>query len=276
MRAKKSRLILMVIGFGYAFLYLPIMMLIVFSFNESRLVTVWSRFSTKWYYELLHNQSILKAAWVSLQVAIISATIAVIVGTLAAIVITRFKSLRGRTLFNGLLTAPMVMPDVITGLALLLLFVALEQSPFWPFSRGISTITIAHTTLAIAYVVVIITSRLAEFDRSLEEAALDLGAHPMMVFFRITLPLITPSLIAGWLLAFTISLDDVVIASFVSGAGSTTLPMIVFSSVRWGVTPQINALATIIVSLVTLGVIIAGLLINRQQRLERILNRNGR
>jgi putrescine transport system permease protein len=272
MRAKRSRLILTVMGFGYAFLYLPIMMLIVFSFNESRLVTVWSGFSTKWYYELFHNESILKAAWVSLQVAVISATIAVIVGTLAAIVITRFSSLRGRTLFNGLLTAPMVMPDVITGLALLLLFVALEQSPFWPFSRGIATITMAHTTLAIAYVVVIITGRLAEFDRSLEEAALDLGARPMMVFFRITLPLIAPSLIAGWLLAFTISLDDVVIASFVSGAGSTTLPMIVFSSVRWGVTPQINALATIIVSLVTFGVIIAGLLIHRQQRLERTLN----
>lgn len=276
MRSKRSRIILTVTGFGYAFLYLPIIMLVFFSFNESRLVTVWSGFSTKWYYELFRNESILKAAWVSLQVALISATLAVAIGTLAAIAITRFISFRGRTLFNGLLAAPMVMPDVIMGLALLLLFVALEQSPFWPFSRGIATITIAHTTLAIAYVVVILTGTLANFDRSLEEAALDLGARPMGVFFRITLPLIAPSLIAGWLLAFTISLDDVVMASFVSGAGSTTLPMLIFSSIRWGVTPQINALATIIVSFVAIGVIIAGILMRRQQRLKRKLKPNRR
>ncbi|MGB0935121.1 MAG: ABC transporter permease subunit [Alphaproteobacteria bacterium] len=252
--------------FGYAFLYIPIVMLVVYSFNASQRVTVWGGFSTKWYGELLSNDRILSAVWVSLQVAFITATSAVILGTLAAITIVRFKRIRGRTLFNGLITAPLVMPDVIMGLALLMVFVSLQQLTGWPESRGILTISIAHITLAVAYVVVIIRQRLLDFDRSLEEAALDLGARPLTVFFRITLPLILPSLMAGWLLAFTLSLDDLVIASFTSGAGTTTLPMVVFSSVRVGVTPEINALGTIIISLVTVGVCIAGFVLHRQKK----------
>lgn len=263
---KKSKFILTTLIFGYAFLYIPIVTLVVYSFNESRLVTVWSGFSTKWYGELIHNEQILSAAWVSLRVAFFTATLAVILGTLAAITAVRFQQSRARDLVNGLITAPMVMPDVITGLALLLLFVSLEQLIGWPAGRGITTITIAHTTLALAYVFVIVRARLADFDRSLEEAALDLGAKPTTVFLRITLPIISPSLLAGWLLAFTLSLDDVVIASFTSGAGTTTLPMVVFSSVRIGVTPEINALATIIVTLVTTGVIIAGIIMRPRAR----------
>lgn len=266
---KPSRFILTTLAFGYAFLYVPIATLVIFSFNESRLVTVWSKFSTKWYGELIHNETILDAAWVSLRVAIMAATFAVILGTLAAVTVVRFKRVRGRSIFSGLITAPMVMPDVISGLALLLLFVSLEQLIGWPTGRGLTTIMIAHTTLAVAYVFIIIRERLMDFDLSLEEAALDLGARPMSVFLRITLPLISPSLLAGWLLAFTLSLDDVVIASFVSGAGSTTLPMVVFSSVRIGVTPEINALATIIISLVTLGVVTAGIIMKSNEKMKQ-------
>lgn len=263
---KHSRVTLSCLIFGFAFLYIPILTLVIYSFNESRLVTVWSGFSTKWYTELLHNDTILNAAWVSLRIAAMSATFAVILGTLAAIAVVRLQKFPTRTFFSGLITAPMVMPDVISGLALLLLFVALEQLFGWPPGRGMTTLTIAHTTLALAYVFVIVRARLNDFDMSLEEAALDLGAKPFTIFFRITLPLISPSLLAGWLLAFTLSLDDVVIASFVSGAGSTTLPMVVFSSVRIGVTPEINALATIIISLVTLGVVIAGIIMRPRIR----------
>ncbi len=268
MGSRNSRFLLTVLAFGYAFLYIPIISIIVFSFNESRLVTVWSGFSTKWYYELIHNESILKAAWVSLRIATMTATVSVIIGTLAAISIVRFRRFRGRTLFNGLVTAPLVMPDVITGLVLLLLFVSMERLLGWPHGRGIMTITLAHITLATAYVVIIVRERLMDLDTSLEEAALDLGAQPPVVFFRITLPLIAPSLVAGWLLAFTLSLDDVVIASFVSGAGSTTLPMVIFSSIRVGVNPQINALATIVVGIVTTGIILAGILMYRRDRLR--------
>ncbi len=265
---KPSRFVLTTLAFGYAFLYIPIVTLIIFSFNESRLVSVWSRFSTKWYGELLRNETILDAVWVSFRVALMTATFAVILGTLAAITVVRFKRIKGRSVFSGLITAPMVMPDVITGLSLLLLFVSLEQLLGWP-KRGLTTITIAHTTLAVAYVFIIIRERLLDFDRSLEEAALDLGAKPATVFLKITLPLISPSLLAGWLLAFTLSLDDVVISSFVSGAGSTTLPMVIFSSVRIGVTPEINALATLIIALVTLGVITAGIIIKSQEKLNK-------
>ncbi len=265
MLTRRSYFITSMLVFGYAFLYMPIVTLIVFSFNESRLVTVWSRFSIKWYFALFSNETILHAAWVSLRIAFMTATGATIIGTMAALAIVRLQRFRGRSFFNGLVTAPMVMPDVIIGLALLLLFVGAEQLIGWPTGRGMTTITIAHMTLGVAYVVVIVRERLLSFDMSLEEAALDLGARPLEVFLRITLPLIMPSLMAGWLLSFTLSLDDVVIASFLSGPGSTTLPMVVFSSVRLGVSPEINALATIIIGLVTIGVVCAGMILRRQQ-----------
>ncbi|MCW2237014.1 ABC transporter permease subunit [Azospirillum canadense] len=252
--------------FGYAFLYVPIVLLIVYSFNESRLVTVWGGFSTKWYAELLHNDQLLSAAWLSLEVAAMSATVAVVLGTIAGLALARFGRFRGRTLFGGMITAPLVMPDVITGLSLLLLFVALEQLIGWPDGRGVTTITIAHTTFTMAYVAVIIQSRLVSLDESLEEAAMDLGARPAKVFFVITLPIIAPAIVSGWLLAFTLSLDDVVVASFVSGPGSTTLPMVIFSSVKFGISPQINALATLMVTVVSVGIFIASLIINRQER----------
>ncbi len=252
--------------FGYAFLYVPIALLILYSFNESRLVTVWGGFSTKWYAELLHNDQLLSAAWLSLEVAAMSATVAVVLGTIAGLALARFGRFRGRTLFGGMITAPLVMPDVITGLSLLLLFVALEQLIGWPDGRGVTTITIAHTTFTMAYVAVIIQSRLVSLDESLEEAAMDLGARPAKVFFVITLPIIAPAIISGWLLAFTLSLDDVVVASFVSGPGSTTLPMVIFSSVKFGISPQINALATLMVTVVSVGIFIASLIINRQER----------
>lgn len=242
---------------GFVFLYAPIASLVVYSFNESRLVTVWGGFSTKWYGELFQDAQILGAAWISLQVAFVSATLALVLGTLAAIALVRFRRFRGRTLMTGMVAAPLVMPDVITGLSLLLLFVAMEGLIGWPSGRGTMTVIIAHTTFCLAYVAVIVQSRLSDFDLSLEEAAQDLGATPVRVFFDVTLPIIAPALVAGWLLAFTLSLDDLVIASFVSGPGSSTLPMVIFSKVRLGVSPDVNALATIMISIVALGVVIA-------------------
>jgi len=253
---------------GFAFLYVPIISLIVFSFNESRLVTVWGGFSTKWYGALIRNQQILDAAWLSLKVAAVSATLAVVLGTFAGMILARFGPFRGRTLLSGMTTAPLVMPEVITGLSLLLLFVTLEQLIGWPAGRGMTTIIIAHVTFAMAFVTVVVQSRLAQIDESLEEAAQDLGARPAKVFFLITLPIIFPALLSGWLLAFTLSLDDLVIASFVAGPGSSTLPMVVFSKVRLGVSPDINALATILVAVVAVGVVIAGIAMSRQQKLR--------
>ena len=251
--------------FGYAFLYVPIALLILYSFNESRLVTVWGGFSTKWYAELMQNDQLLGAAWLSLKVAAMSATASVVLGTVAGLALARFGRFRGRTLFGGMITAPLVMPEVITGLSLLLLFVALEQAIGWPDGRGMTTITIAHTTFTMAYVAVIIQSRLVSLDESLEEAAMDLGARPAKVFFVITLPIIAPAIVSGWLLAFTLSLDDVVVASFVSGPGSTTLPMVIFSSVKFGISPQINALATLMMMVVATGIFIASLVMARQE-----------
>jgi putrescine transport system permease protein len=230
---------------GYVFLYGPIASVVVYSFNASRLVTVWAGFSMRWYAELLHSAAIGRAALISLEIALIAASGALVLGTLAGFALQRYRRFRTRALFGTLVTAPMVMPEVITGLSLLLLFVALEQATGWPEGRGILTIAVAHITLGTAYVAVVVEARLAAFDRSLEEAALDLGARPVKVFLVITLPLIAPALAAGWLLAFTLSLDDLVIASFTSGPSSTTLPMVIFSSVRLGVSPQINALATL-------------------------------
>jgi len=256
------------LGLGFAFLYIPVASLVIYSFNKSKLVTVWGGFSTKWYGELLHNQQILGAAWLSLKVATASATLAVVLGTLAGLVLARFGPFKGRTLLSGLTTAPLVMPEVITGLSLLLLFVTMEQVIGWPAGRGMTTIVIAHVTLTMAYVTVIVQSRLAQMDDSLEEAAMDLGAKPAKVFFLITLPIIFPALMSGWLLAFTLSLDDLVITSFVAGPGSTTLPMVIFSKVRLGVSPDINALATILVSVVAVGVTIAGFTMTRQQKIK--------
>ena len=256
------------LALGFAFLYIPIISLVVYSFNASRLVTVWGGFSTKWYGELLRNQQILDAAWLSLKVAAITATIAVALGTLAGMVLARFGPFKGRTLFSGMTTAPLVMPEVITGLSLLLLFVTMEQLIGWPAGRGATTIIIAHITFTMAFVTVIVQSRLSQMDESLEEAALDLGAKPAKVFFLITLPIIFPALLSGWLLAFTLSLDDLVIASFVAGPGSSTLPMVVFSKVRLGVSPDINALATILIAVVAIGVVFAGFWMTRQQKIQ--------
>ena len=253
---------------GFAFLYVPIISLVVYSFNESRLVTVWGGFSTKWYGALIGNQQILDAAWLSLNVAAVSATVAVVLGTLAGMVLARFGPFRGRTFLSGMTTAPLVMPEVITGLSLLLLFVTMEQLIGWPAGRGMTTIIIAHITLTMAYVTVIVQSRLSQMDDSLEEAAQDLGARPAKVFFLVTLPIIFPALMSGWLLAFTLSLDDLVITSFVAGPGSSTLPMVVFSKVRLGVSPDINALATILIAIVAVGVVIAGFSMGRQQKVR--------
>lgn len=255
MRASTLLAIFCVLGF--AFLYAPILSLVIFSFNESKLVTVWGGFSTKWYGELFRDPQILGSAWVSLQVAVTSATIAVALGTLAAYVLSRFGRFRSRPILTGMVTAPLVMPEVITGLSLLLLFVAMEALIGWPAGRGRTTIIIAHVTFCMAYVAVVVQSRLADMDESLEEAAMDLGARPVRVFFDVTLPVIAPALVAGWLLGFTLSLDDLVVASFVTGPGASTLPMVIFSKVRLGVSPDINALASLMIGVVALGVGIA-------------------
>jgi putrescine transport system permease protein len=242
---------------GFAFLYLPILILVLFSFNESRLVTVWGGFSLKWYAEMLSNQLLLDAAWVTLRIAFVSSCLAILMGMLAGIAMARFGRFRGRTLFSGLVYAPLVMPEVITGLSLLLLFVSLN------WDRGFWTVTIAHTTFCTAYVAVVVQSRLLTFDVVLEEAAMDLGATPLKTFFVVTLPVIAPALISGWLLAFTLSLDDLVVASFTTGPGATTLPMRIYSQVRLGVTPEINAVSTVLIGLVTTGVIIASIIQKR-------------
>ncbi len=242
---------------GFAFLYLPMIILIVYSFNASKLVTVWAGFSTKWYGELLSNEAFLDAAWVTLRVAVISSTIATVLGTMAAYVLVNMGRFPGRTVFSGMIYAPLVMPEVITGLSLLLLFIAIG------LDRGVTTIVLAHTTFSMCYVSVVVSSRLTSFDRSLEEAALDLGCTPFDAFKSVTLPVIAPAVISGWLLAFTLSLDDLVIASFTSGPSSTTLPIKVWSSIRLGVSPEINALSTILISIVAVGVVSASLITKR-------------
>jgi len=256
----------LMMGLGFLFLYGPIVSLVVYSFNASRLVTVWAGFSTRWYGELFQNDTMLTAALLSLRIAAISATGALVLGTLAGFVLARYRRFHGRALFGSMVTAPLVMPEVITGLSLLLLFVSMENLIGWPEGRGVLTILIAHMTFTLAFVAVVVEARLSAFDMSLEEAALDLGARPLKVFFVITLPLISPALVAGWLLAFTLSLDDLVITSFVSGPASTTLPMVIFSSVRLGVSPQINALATILVTTVTIVVVIASRLMLKEEK----------
>ncbi|WP_323767662.1 ABC transporter permease [Marinovum sp.] len=242
---------------GFAFLYLPMIILVIYSFNDSKLVTVWAGFSTRWYGELLQNEAFLDAAWVTIRVAVASSTIATVLGTMAAYVLVRAGRFHGRTLFSGMIYAPLVMPEVITGLSLLLLFIGIG------LDRGIVTIILAHTTFSMCYVSVVVSSRLVSFDRSLEEAALDLGCTPFEAFRLVTLPIIAPAVISGWLLAFTLSLDDLVIASFTAGPSATTLPIKIFSAVRLGVSPEINALSTLMIAVVTVGVITASLVSKR-------------
>src|SRR5581483_8435131 len=245
------------VAIGLAFLYLPIAVLVIYSFNASRLVTVWSGWSLAWYRDLLHDEAMIDAAWTSLRIAALSATAATVLGTLAAVALTRMGRFRGRLLFSGMVYAPLVMPEVITGLSLLLLFVALD------LDRGFWTVAVAHTTLTTCFVTVIVQSRLLDFDRTLEEAAMDLGCPPLRTFMTVTLPLIAPAIAAGWMLAFTLSIDDQVLASFTTGPGATTLPIRIYSEVRLGVKPEINAVCTIMIVLVAFATIASSLMAKR-------------
>jgi putrescine transport system permease protein len=263
---QRSIFLLTCLLFGYAFFYIPIFSMIFFSLNKSRLATVWGGFSIEWYGRLFANDQVIAAALLSLKIALISATMATIFGTMAGMALARFRRFAGRTLFSGLISAPLIMPEVITGLSMLLLFVYMEQLIGWPNGRGVTTVTIAHTTFSMSYVAVVVRSRLVSMDQSLEEAAMDLGSKPLQVLFDITLPLIAPAMISGWLLAFTLSLDDVVITNFTNGPGTTTLPIYIWGKIKLGVTPDINALGTLIVAVVAIGVLIAGILMFRAER----------
>jgi putrescine transport system permease protein len=254
-----------VVAFGYALLYVPIVSVVIYSFNDSRLVTLWGGFSLRWYASLLSNRELLESALLSLRIAVVSATFATAFGAIVALALQRLSRLRGRVLLSGMIAAPLVMPEIITGLSLLFLFISMSNLIGWPTARGATTITIAHITFAMAYVVVVVRSRLAAMDESLEEAAMDLGGRPLTVFFDITVPMLLPALVSGWLLAFTLSLDDLVISSFVSGPGATTLPMLIFAKVRLGVTPDINAITTIIIALVIVAVATASLISSRRR-----------
>ena len=262
---RRPTFLLSMLAFGFAFFYVPILSMIVYSFNASRLATVWGGFSTKWYAALWSNTKVIEALILSLKIALVSATIATILGTLAGIALVRMGKFRGRTLFSGLVTAPLIMPEVITGVSSLIFFLLLAQWIGWPAQRGFATVTLAHITFSMVFVTTIVQARLLQFDRAIEEAAMDLGSRPWQVLFDITLPVISPAILSGWLLAFTISLDDVVITSFTTGPGSTTLPLLIWSKVKLGVTPDINALATLMVLAVGLGVIVAGILMNRAE-----------
>lgn len=253
------------LAFGLAFFYIPILSMIVFSFNKSRLATVWGGFSTEWYGKLFQNAQIMNAAVLSLEIALVSATVATVLGTMAGIALARFRYFPGRTFFSGLVTAPLIMPEVITGISALMMFILMAEYIGWPGQRGFTTVTLAHITFSMTYVTTIVQARLSSVDVSLEEAALDLGSKPWQVLKDITLPIIAPAIVSGWLLAFTISIDDLVITSFTTGPGATTLPILIWSKVRLGVTPDINALATIIVLTVAVGVAIAGYLMNRAE-----------
>lgn len=261
-----SPFLLVMMGLGYAYLYVPIISLVVFSFNKSRLVTVWGGFSTVWYARLFENSQILDAAWLSLRLALISATVATVLGTMAGIALVRLGRFRGRTLLSGLFTTPLVMPEVLTGVSTLMLFLLTAKWIGWPSRRGFSTLLVAHITFSMTYVTTVITSRLSSMDASIEEAALDLGSAPWQVLRDITLPVISPAILSGWLLAFTISLDDVVITSFTNGPGYNTLPMLVWAKVRLGVTPDINALGSLIVAVVAAGVTVSSIVITRAER----------
>ncbi len=251
--------------FGFAFFYIPILSMMVYSFNASRLATVWGGFSTKWYVSLFHNKQIVAALILSLKIALLSSVFATILGTMAGIALARFRRFRGRTLFSGLVTAPLIMPEVITGISSLMLFIVMAEYVGWPSARGFATITLAHITFSMVFVTTIVQSRMVQADRAIEEAAMDLGSKPWQVMRDVTLPVISPAILSGWLLAFTISLDDVVITSFTTGPGNTTLPLLIWSKVKLGVTPDINALASITVVVVGIGVGLAGWLLNRAE-----------
>jgi putrescine transport system permease protein len=254
------------LGLGFAFLYIPIVSLIVYSFNESQLVTVWTRFSVRWYVALVHDDELIAAAWLSLRIALMTAFASVVIGTWAGFVLARMGRFRGFTLYTGMINAPLVIPEVIQGISLLLLFVEMGKLLGWPAERGIFTIWIGHVMLCMSYVAIIVQSRVRELNPSLEEAALDLGATPLKVFFAITLPLISQALAAGWLLSFTLSIDDLVLSAFLSGPGSTTLPLVVFSRVRLGLNPEMNALATLFILVVTIGVVLGNHFMQRAER----------
>jgi putrescine transport system permease protein len=263
---QRSTLLFSMLAFGLAFLYVPIFSMVFFSFNKSRLATVWGGFSTQWYGKLFSNSQVIDAAILSLKIAVLSATLATILGTMAGLALARFRQFRGRALLSGLVTAPLIMPEVITGISSLLLFIMMAEWLGWPGQRGFTTITIAHITFSMTYVTVIVQSRLSAMDMSIEEAAMDLGSRPWQVLRDVTLPIISPAILSGWLLAFTISLDDVVITSFTTGPGYTTLPMLIWSKVKLGVTPDINALATVIVAVVAVGVAISAVILTRADR----------
>ncbi len=266
MYGKRSRFLTIMIAFGLAFFYIPMILLVIYSFNYSKLVPVWGGWSLRWYEVLFKSEEVWNAVSLSLKIAFINATFATILGTLAALSMVRFGRFRGRTLFGGMLVAPLVMPEVITGLSLLVFFITMKQLIGWPAERGFITITIAHITFSMAYVAVTVQARLTGMGQDLEEAASDLGAKPFKVLTAITIPRLTPALVSGWLLAFTLSLDDLVIASFVTGPGANTLPILIFSRIRLGLRPDINALATIIILFVATAVAIAALLMFRQHK----------
>jgi putrescine transport system permease protein len=255
-----------VLAFGFAFFYIPILSMMVYSFNASRLATVWGGFSTKWYVSLFSNKQVIDALLLSLKIALISSSVATVIGAMAGIVLARFSRFRGRTLFSGLVIAPLIMPEVITGISLLLFFIMMADWIGWPGARGFTTITLAHITFSAVFVTTIVQARMAQSDRAIEEAAMDLGSRPWQVRFDVTLPVIFPAILSGWLLAFTISLDDVVITAFTTGPGSTTLPLLIWAKVKLGVTPDINALATLMVLAVGIGVVAAGIIMNRAQK----------
>jgi putrescine transport system permease protein len=266
MMNRRPVFVLSCLCFGFAFFYLPILSMIVFSFNKSRLVTVWGGFSTDWYGKLFQNDQIIRAAVLSLEIALLSATFATILGTMAGIALARFHRIKGRKVFSGLVTAPLVLPQVITGIASLMLFILMAKWIGWPGQRGFTTVTIAHITFSLTYVAIVVQSRLSSMEIAVEEAAMDLGSRPWEVLVDITLPIISPAILSGWLLAFTISLDDVVITNFTTGPGTTTLPILIWSKVKLGVTPDINALASLVVVVVAIGVAIAGYLLHRIAR----------
>jgi len=263
---KRSAFLTWMLVVGLAFFYIPILSMMFYSFNASRLATVWGGFSTRWYVSLWANDDVMRALGLSLRIALISACFATILGTMAGIALARFGAFRGRVVFSGLVTAPLVMPEVITGISMLLLFILLAQATGWPGQRGMTTITLAHITFSMVYVTTIVHSRMLSADRAIEEAAMDLGSRPWQVLRDVTLPVIAPAIGSGWLLAFTISLDDVVISSFTTGPGSTTLPLLIWSKVKMGVTPDMNALATLIVLVVSVGVALAGWIMVRAER----------
>lgn len=270
MYGKRSRFLTIVLVLGLAFFYIPLLLLMIYSFNDSKLVAVWGGWSFRWYAVLFESEEVWSAVVLSLQIAFVNATVATALGMFAGLAMVRFGKFRGRTLFGGMLVAPLVMPEVITGLSLLVLFISLKELVGWPDQRGFTTITIAHITFSLAYVAVTIQSRLTGMGTTLEEAAADLGAKPFKVLTAITIPRLTPALLSGWLLAFTLSLDDLVIASFVTGPGSTTLPILIFSRIRVGLRPDINALATIMILIIAICVTIAAILMFRQERQDRL------